>query len=255
MPEKLETVSVKFTIAETPVQMQFNVPAGKVKLRRMLPIFNQMSNMFNDMGERDLESQGLKISCKAGCGACCRQLVPVSEAEAFELRELVEGLPEPRKTEISERFRAGMQRLKDAKFFERLEKSSKGSEADYRDMIKEYFTYGIACPFLEDESCSIHTARPVTCREYLVTSPPEFCASASGEGVENVSHLFKVKESVITIARNKLSPELPYVPLIRVLEWTGKNRDNTPEFRGKDWIGKFFRTLLKLSQPEDVLEK
>jgi Fe-S-cluster containining protein len=32
------------------------------------------------------------------------------------------------------------------------------------------------CPFLEDESCSIHPDRPLVCREYLVTSPAELCA-------------------------------------------------------------------------------
>jgi Fe-S-cluster containining protein len=142
-----------------------------------------------------------------------------------------------------------MKRLDEARFFERLEARSKGTEEEYQEAVREYFTFGIACPFLEDESCSIHTVRPVTCREYLVTSPPEFCASASGEGVRNVRHLFQVKESVITIARNKQPRELPYVPLIRVMEWTDKNKDESPELPAREWLGRFFSVLLKFSTP------
>jgi hypothetical protein len=33
-----------------------------------------------------------------------------------------------------------------------------------------YFLQGVACPFLEAESCGIHPDRPLACREYLVTS-------------------------------------------------------------------------------------
>lgn len=249
MPESWESVNIEITLADTPVRMQFNVPADRVKLRRMLPLFNQMSNAFVEMGARELGSQGMKISCKAGCGACCRQLVPVSEAEAYELRDLVDRMPEPRRIEIRERFREGMQQLNDAKFFERLELASQGSEADYQEAVREYFTYGIACPFLENESCSIHTVRPVSCREYLVTSPPEYCASADGKGVNNVNQLLQVKESVISIARNKPSEELPYVPMIRILEWTDANKEESPDLPGREWIGRFLDTLQKLSKP------
>ena len=41
-----------------------------------------------------------------------------------------------------------------------------------RILGREYFQLGIPCPFLEEESCSIYHDRPITCREYLVTSPP-----------------------------------------------------------------------------------
>ena len=49
-----------------------------------------------------------------------------------------------------------------------------------------YFALGIPCPFLEEESCSIHPDRPLVCREYLVTSPAELCAGPTQEGVTPV---------------------------------------------------------------------
>ncbi len=39
-----------------------------------------------------------------------------------------------------------------------------------------YFALGIPCPFLEDERCTIHSIRPLRCREYMVASPAENCA-------------------------------------------------------------------------------
>jgi Putative zinc- or iron-chelating domain len=39
-----------------------------------------------------------------------------------------------------------------------------------------YFALGIACPFLEEERCTIHKIRPLRCREYQVVSPAELCA-------------------------------------------------------------------------------
>ena len=48
-------------------------------------------------------ARGEAISCKAGCGACCRQLVPVSETEAHHLRDVVEAMPEPRRAAVTAR--------------------------------------------------------------------------------------------------------------------------------------------------------
>ncbi|HEY5241787.1 MAG TPA: YkgJ family cysteine cluster protein [Polyangiaceae bacterium] len=40
----------------------------------------------------------------------------------------------------------------------------------------------VSCPFLEEESCSIHPDRPPICREYLVTSSPRPRAVARAIG-------------------------------------------------------------------------
>ncbi len=214
----------------------------------MLPVFQKMSDTFNNIGIAALEENGKAISCKAGCGACCRQLVPVSEAEAFDLRDLVENKPEPRRTEIQGRFADGMEKLNNISFFERLEKASESGDAEYSGAIREYFVQQIACPFLEDESCSIHPSRPVACREYLVTSPAEHCSSATGENIDNVEYTFKVKDTLLSLARNRLKPELPYIPMIRTLEWTAANDDESPEREGKEWMGMFFSKLIEVSK-------
>ena len=97
----------RLSVAGNPLEMNFRVPAKKLKLRRMLPVFQRMSDTFNDMGAAAIEANGKSISCKAGCGACCRQMVPVSEAEAFDLHDVVERMPEERRAVIKQRFADG----------------------------------------------------------------------------------------------------------------------------------------------------
>lgn len=240
--------NVEISVSGIPVQLGFTVPAKPVKLSRMLPVFQKMSDAFNDLGQKSLEAEGKRISCKAGCGACCRQLVPISEAEAHDLRSVLENLPEPRQQEIRRRFDDAIQKLNGISFFERLEKSAKGTERDYADAVSNYFSQQIACPFLEDESCSIHESRPIACREYLVTSPAEHCSSATGEKIENVEYSFKIKDALISIGRNNLKAELPFVPLIRLLEWTENQKDDSPEHEGKDWMQLFFTQLVEVGR-------
>lgn len=243
-----ETINVTLEVGGDPLRMGMSVPTKPVRLRAMLPILRKMSNSFIESGLEQLEATGKHISCKAGCGACCRQLVPVSETEAFDLRELVDSTPEPRRSEIISRFEEGVERLEQAGYFEQLGKAATGDESDYEEAIKGYFRFQIACPFLENESCSIHESRPITCREYLVTSPPELCNSAEGVGVENLKHFFQVKESLITIARDRTTKELPYVPMIKILKWTDENSDEK-EKTGREWMQSFFGELSRLSKP------
>ncbi|HLA95135.1 MAG TPA: hypothetical protein VK612_05390, partial [Pyrinomonadaceae bacterium] len=135
----MEPINVAVTVAGVPIEMGMNVPAETVKLRAMLPILHQMSNAFINAAEASIQEEGKEISCKAGCGACCRQLVPVSESEAFDLRVLVESMPEPRRSEIISRFSSTMETLNAAEFFERLDAVSIKGEDAYEEILREYF--------------------------------------------------------------------------------------------------------------------
>ena len=52
-------------------------------------------------------------SSNATCGACCRQLVPISALEARELVRLVDRMPEPRRSVLRQRFNDALRRLAD----------------------------------------------------------------------------------------------------------------------------------------------
>lgn len=51
----------------------------------------------------------------------------------------------------------------------------------------EIFHLGSPCPFLEAESCSIYEDRPLSCREFLVTSDKHLCPNPTPSTIERVS--------------------------------------------------------------------
>lgn len=94
---------------------------------------------------------------------------------------------------------------------------------------RDYFALGVPCPFLEDESCSIHPERPLVCREYLVTSPAEHCARPTPGAVEGVD-----LPGSLWMAFARLcdpSPEaetIGWVPLVPASEGVASHREGPP---------------------------
>lgn len=173
------TGRVTLAIGRERIPVEMSVPAGRVAVEDVLPILHGLSSLFADRATARAEAKGHPVSCRAGCGACCRQLVPVAPAEARALARLVEAMPKPRRERVRRRFDAALDVLEPLGLMERLDRAPR----DRRAVGREYFAAGVACPFLEDEACSIHPDRPLSCREYLVTSPPELCADLS-PGIE-----------------------------------------------------------------------
>ena len=77
------------------VRVGMDVPTGEVPMGALLPALRTTADAFVDYGARMSEAAGKPVSCTKGCGACCRQLVPLARSEALRVAELLEGLPEP----------------------------------------------------------------------------------------------------------------------------------------------------------------
>ncbi len=252
MSDTSEWISGNVTLSYNgiPIEMQMNVPATPVKARRMLPIFQQMTGSFVNLSVQAAEEAGRAISCKKGCGACCRQGVPLAEIEAYQIAELVENLPEPRRTEIRRKFEDGCKQLYENGWFERLDNYANISNEERVQVIKDYFYEGIACPFLEEESCSIHADRPLACREYLVTSAAEHCARPSVETIRMVELPIKPSKSLRYVGRSGTPMKVNFVPMIRALEWTENNPENSSEKSGQEWMADFFEVLTESEIPK-----
>ncbi len=97
-------VSFDLTIGAERVRASVDVPAAPVPARPLLPFFQGTAHQVIDSAVREARKRGETVSCRAGCGACCRQIVPVSEIEAHHLKELVDAMPEPRRTTVRARF-------------------------------------------------------------------------------------------------------------------------------------------------------
>src|ERR1043165_3190392 len=173
--DEWQSGEITLLINNIPVKLNLTVPARPVKPQAMLPVFQKMANAFADLGVRAVESVNRSVSCKKGCGACCRQPVPLTEVEIYYIAQLVDDLPEPRRAEIRTRFEKADAHFNGKGWLPRLEACE--TEGEVERVVLDYFFEGIPCPFLEEESCSIHADRPITCREYLVTSPSEQCSN------------------------------------------------------------------------------
>ncbi|CAN5525563.1 hypothetical protein BH10PSE6_BH10PSE6_33580 [soil metagenome] len=92
-------------------------------------------------------------------------------------------MPEPRHTVIRSRFEEALRQLDAAGLLGRM---GTRTPEERTELGKAYFEQGIACPFLEEESCSIHPDRPMTCREYLATSPAKNCRTPSADNIDKV---------------------------------------------------------------------
>lgn len=197
--ENIRTASIELTVLGTHVKATIPLPDGYVRPTELLPIFQGLADIITDIATEKAQKEGQTLSCKMGCGACCRQLVPISEVEKYRLRDIIAAMPELRRTEIRRRFANAEQALDAAGLMEKLEHINALNRDDGHQLGREYFQLRIACPFLENESCSIHAVRPIVCREYLVSSPAEYCDSPTAGIVVTIPVPHSVSHTVARI--------------------------------------------------------
>ena len=81
-----------------------------------------------------------------------------------------------------------------------------------------WFGLGVACPFLEDESCGIHENRPLVCREYQVTSPSAVCSRLYREPVERVEMTVRVSHALAHATAKIAGVSVAMIPLMMALQ-------------------------------------
>src|SRR5215213_11764193 len=78
-----------------------DVPTGFVPVTAIVPVVRKLGEEAQALElARSLQS-GKSLSCRKGCAACCRMMVPLSPPEAFALRNYVHTLPDERQQHIS----------------------------------------------------------------------------------------------------------------------------------------------------------
>jgi len=236
------TADVTINLGTERLQVRFSVPEEPIAPVDLLPIARAIVERVIHSAIDNLPP-GKEISCKAGCGACCRQLVPISPTEARMLAFLVRDMPEPRRSIIASRFREARTKLEAAGLWAILDDRANWVPDDVRRHGLAYFHVGIPCPFLEDEACSIHPDRPLSCREYLVTSDPAHCAAVRGEEIDQVPLSMKV-----SAAMNRMSPResdifYPWAPLVQIFEWVVDHPEPPEEKPGPKLVEEFFGNL------------
>ena len=239
------TANIQVKISGRPIELEVTVPLEPVPLRSLMPIYQGLTNAVVDIGVANVERKGLTISCRSGCGACCRQVVPISETEALMIADLVKRLPEPRQSHVRARFSNAIQQFEQAGLLSQLR--DPGEAVNSRQLGLAYFRAGVLCPFLEDESCSIHPDRPLACREYLVTSPAANCANPTADSVDCVPIPARVANAVRSMDR---TTSAGWVPLVLALEWAERAKSDRPVRSGPEWLRDLFERIAKKPSQE-----
>lgn len=200
------------------------VPPGEMRLAELAWNVMALDDRLVSMAEKSEAAAGRRVSCAKGCGACCRQAVPVSPAEAWMLSELVASLPADKRSGALARFAEARARLSEAGFGNR---SLAGADRPALERLGyDYFRLGVPCPFLEDEACSIHAQRPSACREFLAVSPAEFCSDPASRPVRNVPMAVSLTDALSRLCAAVLGGEPVAIPLALAPEWAADHAED-----------------------------
>ncbi|HJU04268.1 MAG TPA: YkgJ family cysteine cluster protein, partial [Nitrospiraceae bacterium] len=167
------------------------------------------------------------------------------------LRNMIESLPEERRRSIQTRLADSHARLQQHGLLDRLmdlaESDRPLSDADMEPINHEYYALRMACPFLENETCSIYEYRPSACRELLVTSAPELCQDLARNPVQPLPVSIRMSTALALLWAELTGTGERLIPLPIALDWANRHMDdNTARYTGMalleqafDKIGRF----------------
>jgi len=236
------------------LQASAQLPLGRTTLTQLLPIIQNLENAIVGRVGEEAARAGKPISCRAGCGACCRQMVPVSLFEAEALTEWLQTLPEELRAKLAQRFHRALSALRDAGVIESILNGDWALEEERATQLAiDYFHAGVPCPFLENESCSIHPFRPLSCREYLVTSPPALCQDPSVHQVAGVQLPLKLSRVLYAFGQQMENDQRGWIPLVFLLAW-GKSGAKPGDFvsgSGEEVFRRFLEQVAAVAHSEE----
>jgi len=167
-------------------------------------------------------------------------MVPISETEALYMADLIDAMPHEQRARVVARFGEIAEALRS-----RGLAKSVADPAERHRLGLEHFKLGLACPFLENESCSIYAQRPASCREYLVTSPAANCSAPNAENTQMVGLPVRVSRVLYRFGDGRGEDEARWMPLAMLLEWAAAHRkDAQPKLPGPDLLRNFANKLL-----------
>ncbi len=219
------------------LRAEISVPTGFIPISDVVPLMRSLGEQALRLEEANAQRAGQPVSCRKGCAACCRMLVPVSPPEAFQLKKRVEQLPGPERDRLHERLSTMKHALNEAGLLGQLvqvaETRTQLTDEDVESLNQAYYARRLPCPFLEDEACSIYDFRPAACRELLVTSPAELCLDVARNPVRPVSVPFRVA-TILSLTWAKLTGSpARLIPLPVALDWADRHADeNGPRKTG-----------------------
>jgi Fe-S-cluster containining protein len=168
---------------ESNKSIEITIPDKQVKLSEMVPFAHFIADQ---LVKTAIDRSSLPITCAKGCGVCCNQLVPLSIPELFFIVEQLRVMPPQQRFPILSRFDATEKQLMDCNLIQQLR--SIDQTRNDRIIAERYFHLNLPCPFLDQQNCSIHSWRPVVCREFNALSDPKLCVDPFANKISSISY-------------------------------------------------------------------
>lgn len=227
-----DTKHFKVTVPETPCGPD-----------EVLPFAQSLTNEVVGKAIHMVEAEGKSIACCKGCGACCSQLVPITETEARHIADLIKSFPKDRKKAVMQRFEQAREQFQQAGLWQQLNHPETLDTREAKAFGIRYFKENVPCPFLEDGACSIHPQRPLACREYLVTSDPKHCAEPDQGEVEGVPIPWKLSKVLGKLWQGDSQHRTEWIPLVVAPYWRKQHPENPSKKTGPEWVDTFLGHL------------
>jgi Fe-S-cluster containining protein len=210
------TFEASLPVADAALHVELAAPPGRMTLPDVVPVARAVADESVDLLRARLEAAGQTVPCTRGCAACCRYLVPLSGPEALRLDEELSNMPAPRRNAVRRAFARAAQRVGSA--------GPPPAADGLKAVAAWYAEMDLDCPLLQDGLCSIYPARPIVCREFLVTSPAELCSRRDPEAGDIATPHVSVAEALAELAARLEAGPIESVLLPLALNWAGRNR-------------------------------
>ncbi|HKN86610.1 MAG TPA: YkgJ family cysteine cluster protein, partial [Nitrospiraceae bacterium] len=124
-------------------------------------------------------------------------------------------------------------------------------DEDMEPMNRAYYALRMACPFLEEEHCSIYEDRPAACRELLVTTPADLCNDLINNPVRSLPAPVRVG-TVLALLWSELTSTPPtLIPLPLALNWAEKHAgEGQGVWRGTQLLEQMLEKVWRLLEQE-----
>ncbi len=242
------TVQFALKVQNANIEMRAQLPQGAVSPTVLLPILQSLSNSLCELTVQTASRLGEQLSCREGCGACCRQAVPISPVEARAIAEWLDQQPEERQAVLRRRFRRAVARLEESGIAQEIrDRKDLADRAAMHELGLRYFALGIACPFLEEERCTIHEMRPLRCREYLVVSPAKHCAHPATKEIVGIKPPVLLSQILAGWDTNGETRPPELILLTMLEEWIAKHpaEQDRPCRTSPELLQEFLRAFAK----------
>lgn len=173
-----EIIDLEIDIDGKMIQFQIGVTDGQMTLADIVPLAHTVVDKIIDVTVAKIESDADIIPCRRRCASCCSYLVPISVPEAFWLPKEIFTGPNPQRRKRMRACLLASRRIlrhQPPKLFINQKLQTPQGPSDMNLISNWYKNLKLQCPFLDNQICTIYQARPLACKEHMVTGSPKAC--------------------------------------------------------------------------------